>query len=597
MTSFKFPFLYFLTLLSFAFIEKAKSQENISSPSLSSEPLTTDDLSQFHPSKSTKWIIAGNISADRDQKNDLETKNGKGVLVYLPKLKGDKALETKLKHGDIDLNLDFLLSKSASFSILFQGRYEVKITDAWLSNANNAMRAPGLWQNLSVRFRASEFDSRGSKIKDAVLEQILINGQQVQGSTKILISEHSSFRTESETGPLVILGEISPFAIRNISYKIYEKDEIKLTDIKFKVYPGLHKNIDTLLSLKPKRTGITDSISHQVGDRKSQLVFNGFAEIPTDGEYLFKLTAGGGAWLFIDGKLVIENKGSRDFEKAFYAKQKLKKGKFPFRIVYSNSDECLVLHYEGPQIPWHSLTTNASVRLSEKFDPLEYKVRRRPVIQRGFMLKNGIINPYIVSVGIPTDKNSQGLNYAYDMKKFSLTTVWHGKYIDVSNMWTERGEKQLEIPLGARLELPGKPILAKKIPESSVWPDSVQAPEGVYSNRGYKLGHDGFPIFYYALDGVSIEDSFVPNQDRTGLTRLLKIKNPVETSYCLLAEGKVIEKVSEGNFSVDDKQYYIAGLETGATKATVYHGTEGDKLVVSIPAQQENSMIKFDIIW
>ena len=597
MTCFKWCLVILLILFSFVCVKTANGQDNTSLSSLKPESLPVNDFSQFQSSKSKKWIIAGNISADRNQKSELEVKNGKGILVYLPKQKGSKTLQTNREHGDIDLNLDFLLSKSGSFTVFLQGRYEVKITDEWLKNGNNTIKAPGLWQNLTIRFKAPQFDSNGSKIKNAVLEEVLINSQPVQTSTETSLSQLSTFKDEKETGPLIIQGDESSFAIRNIHYKIYTKEEIRLTDVKFKVYHRLHKNVDTLQNLKPKRTGITDSISHLVGDRKSQLVFDGLADIPADGEYLFKLTAGGGAWFFIDGKLMIENKGSRDFEKAFYAKQTLKKGKFQFKIVYSNSDECLVLHYEGPHIPWHALTTAASVRRSEKFDPFEYQVKNKPVLQRGFMLQNGITNPYIAAVGIPGATNLEGLNYAYDMKKYSLSAVWHGKFIDVSNMWTERGEKQLEIPLGAKLELSGKPLLAKTFNEKTSCPDSVQAPEGVYSNRGYKLNKDGFPIFYYMLDSVSVEDSFYPNHDKTGLTRSLKILNPTGNSYCLLAEGKVIEKLSEGNFTVDDKKYYIAGLETGALKAMISHGSDGDKLVVSIPARKENSTIKFDIIW
>lgn len=590
-------FFYFSILLSLTFNTNVNGQNNSSTPALQYKILPLDDLSHFQSSKSKDWIIAGNISADRNQEKNLEVKNGTGVLVYLPKQKESKTLQTKIVHSDIDLNLDFLLSKSASFRILLQGRYEVRIIDSWLKSGSNAMKAPGLWQNLSIRFTAPEFDSNGKKIKDALLEEVLINGVKVQSSSAILVSKAVFFTDEKNPRPLSILGEQSSFAIKNIRYKTFNKDKIKFTDVKFAVYQGLHKNIDTLKNLKPKRTGTTDTISHLVGDKKSQLVFDGFADIPADGEYLFKLTAGGGAWLFIDGALVIDNKGSRDFEKAYFDKKRLKKGRASFKIVYSNSDACLVLSYEGPQIPWHSLTTAASVRLAEQFEPLEYKIENKPVLQRGFMLTHRRVNPYIAAVGFPGNTNSPGLNYAYDMKNYNLSAVWHGKYIDVSNMWTERGEKQLEIPLGAKLELSAKPVLSKNLNNSMAWPDSVQAPEGVYSQRGYRLDQHNFPIFYYALDNTSVEDSFYPNQAKTGLTRCLKITNPVGALYCLLAEGSVIEKLGEGNFTVDDKKYYIADLETGALEATINHSADGDKLIVSIPTQKESITIKFDIIW
>ena len=596
MPDMKFFTTYLFLVLLLATNKPAHCQDNKWLHSLKPEVLPLDNLDPFQEPVSSSWLLAGNVSADKDVKNQLKPENGSGVLVFKPKQKGSKTLQTKFEHGDIDLNLDFLLSKTASFAILLHGRYEVKISDEWMQNGNDACKAPGLWQKLSVRFKAPVYDLNCSKIKDAVLEEVMINGQQVKKSAAISVSQHSPVKNEAVSGPLIIHGFNSPFAIRNISYKVYKKNEIKLTGVSFAVYAGLHKNTDTLQNLKPKRTGSTDTISHLVGDKKSQLVFEGFAEIPTDGEYLFQLTAGGGAWLFIDGKLMIENKGSRDFERAFYGKHYLKKGRFPFRIVYSNSDECLVVRYEGPQIPWHALTTAASVRLSEKFAPLEYLVKNKPVLQRGFMLNHAVVNPYIAAVGLPVDAHL-GINYAYDMKTYSLAAVWHGKYIDVSNMWTERGEKQLEIPLGAKLELPGKPVISNNLFENKLWPDSVQAPEGVYTERGYKLDLQGFPVFYYTLNTTSVEDSFYPNKNKKGLIRQLKISNVKGIAYCLLAEGLVIEKSGKGNFTIDDKKYYITGLETSIAEPEIKHSADGDKLILTLPEQKENITIKCEIIW
>lgn len=597
MMRFKSSFLCYLIILILSFTENVKSQDNTPNFSLKPTPLILHDLSAFEANRSAQWKIAGNVFGDRTKAKDLEIKTGKGILVYLPKAKGNKTLKTELIHGDIDLNLDFLLSKSATFSILFQERYEITITDEWLKNGNNAIKAPGLWQHVSIRFKAPEFDANGKKTSNARLEEVILNGQQVKTPSEITLSENSTFKDEKALGAILIRGANTSFAIRNMSYKIYKEEIIKLSNIKFKVYNGLHKTVDTLQSLKPKRTGVTDTISHRVGDRKSQLVFEGLTEIPTDGEYLFKLTAGGGAWLFIDNQLMIDNRGSRDFEKAFYAKQSLKKGKYPFKIVYSNSDECLVLHYEGPQIPWQSLTTVASVRNGEQFEPLEYKLNKKPALQRGFMLQNGAVNPYIAAVGIPGIDSSTGFNYAFDMKKYNLTAAWHGKFIDVSNMWTERGEKQLEIPLGAKLELSGKPFLSGSSYEKTSWPDSVQAPEGVYQNRGYRLNEDGSPVFYYAINDTSIEDFCYPNESKTGLTRALKISNPSATTYGLLAEGKVIEKLGDGGYAVDDKNYYLTNLNVSNLEIKIIHNTEGDKLVATVRPGKEPVTIKYDIIW
>ncbi|WP_026631432.1 PA14 domain-containing protein [Dyadobacter alkalitolerans] len=563
--------------------------------SLPFDTVRLDNLEQFGSPGNQTWHIAGNVSADRKQTGNLAETKGRGILVYKP-LKQNRPLTSKAKFGNADIELDFLLSKGASFQILLHDRYGIKITNDWMTEVNPGAKAPGLWQHLTIHFQAPVLDKNGRETQLAGFKKILLNGQKFVNETE---KQHINTPKQSLNQSLTFIGNELPFAIRNIRYKTYDEDLIRISDTKFKVYQGLHKNPDTLASLQHKRTGTTDTLSHLVGDRKSQLAMEGIMDIPRDGDYLFKMIAGGGAWFYLDGKRIIDNKGTRDFERAFYAKYPLKKGKYPFKIIYSNSDECLVLHYEGPQIPWQSLTTPASMRVSERFEPLEYEVRNKPAIQRGFMMYRNEINPYTASVGIPAStsaKEKSGNNYAYDMKRYNVLAAWHGRFIDVSNMWTERGEKQLEIPLGAKLELAQKPLLASLISSEAPWPDSAQTAEGVFTNRGYKLTNNGLPIYFYTLNGTTVEDLIHIGNDNAGLTREIKTASkPGTTAYILLAEGSVIEQTNGGGYAVDDKSYYIENLETGGVKP-ILRRDDGRQQVI-LPVQKDTLTIKYDIIW
>ena len=567
------------------------SQSN--TPSLPSVSIGLDDLAFFQNTNKGNWKTVGGVSSNRKKPGNLESSRGNGILIFESDTKSIRKLVSKQEFGDLDLEFDLLLAKGSSFKILLQNKYEVIISDLWMKPGNEAVKAPGLWQHLSIKFKAPGVNSNGKTPTNARFEKILLNGLPLRGASDAITSGISGSRDEKKEGPFAFVNNIGPFAIRNICYKTYQKDKIRLSDITFKVYQGLHKNIDTLQTLTPKRTGATDSISHRVGDRKSQLVLDGVIDIPRNGEYLFKLTAGGGAWFFIDQKLVVENRGTRDFERAFYETTSLKKGKYSCKIVYSNSDECLVLDYEGPQIPWQSLTTPASVRLSERFEPLEYKVDNKPILQRGFMMHRDIINPYTASVGLPG-----GNNYAYDMKNYNLLTAWHGRFIDVSNMWRERGEKQMEIPLGAKLEFQDKPLIAKLPDAQAPWPDSVQSPEGVFSSRGYQLNESGLPAYFYKLNDNSIEDLISSTKSNDGLARELKIKsaNPEQT-YILIAEGKIIEKLPDNGYAIDDKNYFIENLETGKVTATIRKDRDLQQLILPISTPNEPLIIKYNIIW
>lgn len=570
-------------------------------PSLPFHTIELDDLKGFAPSRSKNWRIGGNVISDKLREADFKLTDGKGILAYFPTKGQSETLTSQLKHKDIDLELDFLLSKGSSFELSLPGGHIIWISDQWMKKGGNGMKAPGLWQHLSIGFIAPRFDLKGKKIYSGKIKHILLNGQPFASDTPFQRTSANAKEEIPEPGPFTITGNTKPFAIRNLKYKTYAESRITLSQMNFRVYAGLHKNPDTLATLKPKRTGTTDTISHLVGDRKSQLVIEGYIDVPLEGNYLFKLIAGGGAWLYIAEKLVIDNLGTRDFERAFYATTRLKKGKLPFRVVYSNSDECLVIHYEGPQIPWQPLTTPASVRLSEQFEPLEYVIKNKAAMQRGFMIHHEKVNPYAAAIGIPALNGAPetGISFAYDMKKYSLLAAWHGKFIDVSNMWRERGEKQMEIALGAKLEFSGKPLISRLKDPDSTWPDSIASKDAVYTSRSYRIDTEGLPTFSYVFEKTRIEDFITALPGRNGLNRTIAIQcevNP-EQMYLLLAEGKVIEKLSESSFIIDDKSFYMDNLQSGNLRKIIRQDGHLQQLLLALPQSGGTLKIKYDLIW
>jgi hypothetical protein len=565
--------------------------------SLPFTPIQLESLDAFGDNPGKQWGVAGDISGDRKVRGNFVVGKGTGILVYKPGKGTSKPLFSATEFENIDLEFDFLLSKSASFTLLLQNQYQLKITDSWLTERNPITKAPGLWQHVTVQVNAAGLDTNGMHQRKATIGKALLNGQPIDPAR---ISEFPEKEKQGSAGPIGFQGHDLPFAIRNIRYKTYQKVSIGLSKMRFEVYKGLHKNPDTLAGMQPTRTGNTDSISHRVGDRKSQLLIAGEMEIPQDGDYMFKLIAGGGAWFYLDGKLLIHNRGTRDFERAFFERHSLRKGKYPFRIIYSNSDECLVLHYEGPQMPWQSLTTAASVRVSERIEPLEYELDNRPAIQRGFIMHRNKVNPYAAAIGMPSrnDPGSKtGTNYAYDMKHCNLLTVWRGRFIDVSNMWRQRGEKQLEVPLGAKLELSGKPLLALLKTPTSAWPDSAQTADGFFGSSGYRLNKDGFPVFRYAVQNISVEDYISPGAQNAGLTREIKVVNEDKLpAYLLLAEGSRIEKVENG-YVIDDKSYYIENLQAAEVEPVIRQEGDRQQLLIPINVQNAQLTIRYDLIW
>ena len=72
----------------------------------------------FFKSPSANWRIAGDVNADLNTKGLLTVKDGTGVLVNTPVNGGASAdLFSNQEFGDIDLELDYMMSKGSTFVV------------------------------------------------------------------------------------------------------------------------------------------------------------------------------------------------------------------------------------------------------------------------------------------------------------------------------------------------------------------------------------------------------------------------------------------------------------------------------------------------
>ena len=142
---------------------------------------------------------------------------GTGILVNLPDKKNHGAdLYTNFEHGDLDMELDYMMAKGSNSGIYLQGRYELQLEDSWgvkpptfgnnggiyqrwdeskpeaergyegYAPRQNAGRAPGLWQHLKVSFQAPRFDASGKKIQNAKIIRAELNGVVIHEDLELL---------------------------------------------------------------------------------------------------------------------------------------------------------------------------------------------------------------------------------------------------------------------------------------------------------------------------------------------------------------------------------------------------------------------------
>ena len=203
----------------------------------------TADLSAWREPHG-KWQAVSDVSLNADDPKRLSPTAGAGAIYNGPDGRTNNLL-TKDEFGDVEVHVEFCISKGSNSGVYLMGRYEVQIYDSfgkdkdqypgiecgglyprWIDGKNvdghsprvNASKPPGQWQSFDITFRAPRFDRDGKKIANATFVKVIHNGQvihenvEISGPTRAAAFEHD----EKPTGPLMLQGDHAPVAFRNI---------------------------------------------------------------------------------------------------------------------------------------------------------------------------------------------------------------------------------------------------------------------------------------------------------------------------------------------------------------------------------------------
>lgn len=212
-----------------------------------------DDMGAFKPAVKN-WSIVGDVLFDRNgNAKSTKTSPGKSVLVNMPDDKNKDNLFSNFEHGDVELELEFMMAKGSNSGIYLQGRYELQLLDSWgVKNPRagdcggiyerwddskpegqkgyqgyaprvNVSRAPGLWQHFNIVFQAPRFDASGNKIQNARFVRVLHNGVLIHENVELTgPTRGPALPNEAAMGPIVIQGDHGAVAFRNIKYRAVE---------------------------------------------------------------------------------------------------------------------------------------------------------------------------------------------------------------------------------------------------------------------------------------------------------------------------------------------------------------------------------------
>ena len=589
-------------------------------PTRAQDKIPLDDLSAF-TNKAGNWKVVGDATVDISQPNTLNTTPGKGVLACIHKqgtYGPDYELLSKFQHGDLDIEMDYMMAKGSNSGIYLQGNYEVQLFDSWgkkdVSYSDNGgiyhrwdatqpkgqegyegyaprinvSKAPGLWQHIAISYQAPRFDKSGKKIANAVFLKVELNGITIHENVEVSGPTRGEMGKDVPMGPLRIQGDHGSLAIKNIVVNNFDKKPGTLSDLQYKTYYGNYSQDLDPATLKADASGKAETLTWDVLKEKNNyvLTYTGTYNAPTAGEYTFRLQASGNSKLKIDGKEVLGDGWTRNTDYRT-ATTKLSAGNHKLELYVNKRDgwlqPVLGMWVAGPgfrEVAYHSL---GSALGGSPPDPILVSADNNTVL-RSFMdiqpasgKKERVV--HAVSVGSPS-----GMHYSYDMDKGALLQVWRGDFLDATPMWNNRGDGSAR-PRGSVTLLSSTPLLAKT---SGNWPTDTTGSR--YRPKGYVLDANDVPTFRYEAFGTTVSDRTAIADGRY-FEREIKLEKPVSGLMARLAEGKSIEKISDNLYAVDNKNYYIQ-LADSSTQPEIKKSGSSQSLVVPV-----NGELKYSILF
>ncbi len=614
--------LFLITLLGCkpVIVEDLNDNESIVANSLPFHTLKLSEISEL-TGEGQNWSIVGQVHSDFTQELHMETKEGTGILINRPTAENRGHIFSRFEHGDIELDLEFMIPKGSNSGIYFQSRYEIQLFDSWgkekLTSKDcgsiyerwddqkpekekgfeghapkkNVNKAPGLWQHLHIKFKAPKFDSLGNKITDAIFEEVSHNGIlihkkiEVTGPTR---AAHILDQSELPKAALMLQGDHGPVAFKNIKYKLYGTDTLHTSNIEyqyFEVPMPITKlpNFDTLV---PKLRGQTTNIDvNKLSQRRDGIAFkfSGKLNVAIEGDYLFDLLSDDGSALYIDEKQVINHDGKHDFE----SKKgiiNLKKGSYPFQINYFNFTwgKGLWLKYEGPMQELRTLKGLYPYPLNNTKKTLLIDPSQTPEMIRGFVNYQNEKRTHAISVGDP-----KNVHYTYDLANGSLLKVWKGGFADVTEMWEGRGIDQLLIPQEMSVELNEHFVASPLKNNMTAFPPKIS---NDIQPTGYRMDNRKRPIFIFKYQNLTIEDQYQPNISSNGIQRTLSI-NGESNLFSRAAKADYIEKINEEFYSVGG-YFYFKNL---GESQPIIRKIDGFQEII-YPLQKDNKIV-YSLFW
>jgi hypothetical protein len=611
--------VYFLLIILFFSVNPVLQAQD----GLQMNDLNLNDLSSFQQT-TNNWQIASDVYMDLYERHHVQAETGNGILVNTSEGDSPQDIYTTQEHGDIDLELEFMMAKESNSGIYFQGRYELQMLDSWgLENPGfydmggiyewwedgegvggipprtNASRAPGLWQHLEVKFRAPRFNEDGDKIAHARLKEVVLNGVMIHRNVDLIHPTGGAVDNgEVNKAPLRFQGDHGPVAFRNIRYKTYHNEPVEFADLAYQYFEGEFESVDDLDEAALVSEGGSDKLTLDMLGSSSEfgLIYRGELNIQEAGDYYFDLRTDGGHLFTIGGDMLSK---ADDSNRRWYSDPvtvSLEAGLHDVEIIYFRGARggrpALGLMVEGPDIELHRLHEPESLPVNQENIPFLVEPDREPIVMHGFMDMGDRIHTHTAAVGYP-----DGVNVAFDQNNGSLLKIWKGDFINASTMWIGRGGGNLSLNEEAAIAFNGAPSLAYLANDNQSWPDSLQQGTA-YRLHSYQFADNNQLVFHYTLDHADVEDHFSVSEDGKVFNRSLIFKQTGSGNelFFRIAAGENIQWMPNNLYQVDDKSYFIRLNGESGRQAWIRSTGDNQELIIPV-SDTDQFTLDYSYIW
>lgn len=411
---------------------------------LSAQISIAQDTPLWQFQENTDWITTDAASVTN---KNLLIADKPGNIIAIKNWQSAKPLVARAYIGDAVVEMDFLLAESSSATVFLEGRYAIELKDKTSE-----------WQRLQVKYRVPRFDDARNKTENAMILEVVINGEQVSYNQLIeTVSPGSLMSWEDAAGPLAIKAN-GVFAFRNFKYFSADFSKIKLPE-----KSGEPTNEQTLIDFVELGKETFDSVGcnachliekNSAGASTGPNLYGLFKREPRNRQVV---EGGEGHKVTIKANRPYLHMSLREPAEQIAIRESGEKIGAAFLPIMPAFNKETLSDIQIDAIGDYLATLNdpwdqgpviklQPVEGDKPYDPvadrLQLLINDQVRIQRGPMTG---VSGRAIHVGTPW-----GVHYSFDPRVLAITKIWQGGFLDMSGESLNRGGKGLKMGYESR---------------------------------------------------------------------------------------------------------------------------------------------------